>query len=237
MITCQKLLKVNFLNSMQFNIITIFPHILDSYINESILKRAQQKKLIKIITHNLREVTKDKHKTVDDKPYGGGPGMIMMVEPIYKTLKKIKRVKKSKVILLDPAGQQFNQTMAKKFSKLEQLIFVCGRYEGLDARVDKFIDEKISIGPYVLSGGELPALIITEAVARFLPGVLGHPQATQEETHVVDGYIEYPQYTRPEIFIYREKKQFKKLKVPKVLLSGNHQVIKEWRSKHNKNKK
>ena len=195
---------------MQFDIITIFPRILDSYINESILKRAQQDKVIKIITHNPRDNTTDKHHTVDDKPYGGGVGMILMVEPIYKTLKKIKRAKKSKVILLDPAGQQFNQVMAKKFAKLDQLIFVCGRYEGLDARVDEFIDEKISIGPYVLSGGELPAMIITEATARLLPGVLGKIESTQQETYAKENYVEHPQYTRPEVFKYRQGLKTKK---------------------------
>ena len=153
---------------MNFEIITIFPHIFDSYLNESILKRAQQKKLIKIKVHNLRDATQDRHKTVDDKPYGGGPGMILMIEPIYKTLKKIKRTKKSKVILLDPAGEQFNQPTAHRLSKLDQLIFICGRYEGIDARVGELIDEKVSIGPYVLSGGELPSLIIIEAVTRLI---------------------------------------------------------------------
>ena len=207
---------------MKFNILTIFPNIFDSYLNESILKRAQKKKLIKITIHNLRHATKDRHKTVDDKPYGGGPGMVMMVEPIYKTLKRIKRSKKSKIILLDPAGQQFDHKMAQKFSKLDQLVFICGRYEGIDARVDKFIDHKVSIGPYVLSGGELPALIITEAVARLVPGVLGNTQSLTQET--------FNQYTRPEVFKYRGKK----LSVPKVLLSGNHKEIGDWRQKHQK---
>ncbi len=143
---------------MQFDILTIFPQILDSYFNESILGRGQKKKLLKVKTHDLRKVTKDKHKTVDDKPYGGGAGMVMMVEPIYKTLKKIKHKKKSKVILLDPKGKQFDQKMAKNFSKLDQLILICGRYEGMDARVEKFVDERVSVGPYILSGGELGAV-------------------------------------------------------------------------------
>ena len=132
---------------MQYDIITIFPKILDSYFNESILKRAQQARLINIKTHDLRDYTADKHRSVDDAPYGGGPGMVLMVEPIYKCLKKIKRQKKSRVILLDPAGKQFDQKMAEKFSKLDQLVFICGRYEGIDARVDNLIDEKISVGP------------------------------------------------------------------------------------------
>ncbi len=217
---------------MKFDIITIFPKLVESYFDESILQRAQRQKLLKIKTHNPRDMARDKHKKVDDKPYGGGPGMLMMIEPLYKTLKKIKRAKQSKVILLDPAGRQFDQALAKKMARLDQLIFICGRYEGVDARLDKFIDEKISIGPYVLSGGELAAMVITEAVARLIPGVLGKQASLREETHTRPGYVEYPQYTRPEVFTYREKGKLKKLSVPKVLLSGNHQQIKAWREKH-----
>lgn len=218
--------KIN--KTMQFNIITIFPQILDSYINESILKRAQLASLIQIKSHNIRDFVFDRHHTVDDKPYGGGPGMVFMVEPIYKTLKSIKRKKKSKVILLDPAGKQFNQKMAQSFAKLDQLIFICGRYEGVDARVDKLIDEKISVGPYVLSGGELGAAIIIEAVGRLLPGVLGKMESLQYETFSgkKNDIVEYPQYTRPEVF--------NKWRVPKVLLSGNHAEIDKWRKKKKK---
>jgi len=203
------------------------PHF-DSYLNESILKRAQKKGLIKIKIHNLRDYTDNKHKTVDDRPYGGGPGMLLKVEPIYKALKSIKSsTKGAKIILLDPAGKKFDQKMAKKLSKQDRLIFICGRYEGFDERVKKFVDESISIGDYVLSGGELPAMVILEAVSRHLPGVIGHEQALDEETFSKDkDYIEYPQYTRPEVF--------KNMKVPQVLLGGNHQKIKEWRGKHRK---
>jgi tRNA (guanine37-N1)-methyltransferase len=219
---------------MYFDILTIFPHILDSYINTSILKRAQKEKVIKIISHDIRKVTTDKHHTVDDNPYGGGVGMVMLVEPIYQTLKKIKRRKKSKVIMLDPAGQPFNQALAKRFSKLDQLIFICGRYEGIDARVDAFIDEKISIGPYVLAGGEM---VITEATARLLPGVLGKLESTQQETFAKENYVEHPQYTRPEVFKYRQGLKTKALKVPPVLLSGNHQAIKKWQAENSKTSK
>ena len=213
---------------MQYDIITIFPKILDSYFNESILKRAQQARLINIKTHDLRDYTADKHRSVDDAPYGGGPGMVLMVEPIYKCLKKIKRQKKSRVILLDPAGKQFDQKMAEKFSKLDQLVFICGRYEGIDARVDNLIDEKISVGPYVLSGGELPAAIIIEATARLLPGVLGKIESTEYETFAGEksDVVEYPQYTRPE--------NFKGMKVPEILLSGNHKKIEKWRQSKQK---
>lgn len=213
---------------MKFNIITIFPKILDSYFSESILKRAQKAKLIEIETHNLRDFVFNRHHTVDDKPYGGGPGMVLMVEPIYKCLKSIKRRKKSKVIMLDPAGKQFNQKKAQEYAKLDQLIFINGRYEGVDARVDKLIDEKISIGPYVLSGGELGAAVIIESVSRLLPDVLGKMESLQYETFSgkKNDIVEYPQYTRPEIF--------NKWRVPKVLLSGNHAEIKKWRDKKKK---
>ncbi|OGG92177.1 tRNA (guanosine(37)-N1)-methyltransferase TrmD, partial [Candidatus Kuenenbacteria bacterium RIFCSPLOWO2_12_FULL_42_13] len=168
---------------MEFDLITIFPHVLDSYLNESILKRAQKKKLIKIKFHDPRAFAVGRHKTVDDRPFGGGPGMLMKIEPLYKTLKKIKRQKKARVILFDPAGIQFSQAKAKEFSRLNQLVMIAGRYEGVDNRIEKFIDEKISIGSYVLSGGELPAAVVIEAVSRLLPGVLGNRESLKEETY------------------------------------------------------
>jgi tRNA (guanine37-N1)-methyltransferase len=219
---------------MQFDIITIFPHIFDSYLNESILSRAQKNNLIKIKIHNLRDYTNDKHQKVDDRPFGGGPGMLLKVEPIYSALKNLKVLKSKnlKTILLDPAGKKFNQQMAKKLSKSKRLILICGRYEGFDERVKEFVDESISIGDYILSGGELPAMVVVEAVSRHLPGVVGHEHALDEETFSKDkDYIEYPQYTRPEVFLAGEKK----LKVPPVLLSGDHKKIGDWRSKHQKN--
>src|SRR3989344_6568567 len=162
---------------ISFEIITIFPQIFDSYFNESIITRALKKKLIKINVHDLRKWAKGRHKTVDDRPYGGGPGMILMVEPIAKALAKLK-AKSSKletrVIMLTPAGKTFDQKAASRLAKYDRLIFLCGRYEGFDARIEKLVDEKISIGNYVLSGGELPAMIVTEAVARYVPGGLGH---------------------------------------------------------------
>jgi len=204
---------------IKFDIITIFPDIFKSYFNESIIKRAQNKKLIKINIHNLRDYTTDKHKTVDDKPYGGGPGMVMMVEPIYKTVKKIKGKSKAKVILFSAKGKKFNQKMAQKFSKLDRLIMICGHYEGVDERVAKHIaDEEISIGDYVLTGGEIPAMIVTDAVTRLIPGVLGKKESLEE----IKG--SYSVYTRPE--------DFNKWKVPKVLLSGNHKKIEELRKKY-----
>jgi len=212
---------------MKFEILTIFPKIFDSYFKETIIKRAQNKGLIKIDIHNIREYATDKHKTVDDKPYGGGPGMVLKVEPIDKQLKKISKKNKSKMILLTPAGKQFNQKMAKRYSKLDQLILISGRYEGIDARIEKLVDEKISVGPYVLSGGELPAMIIVESVTRLIPKVLGHTESAKDDTFSKHSeYIEYPQYTRPA--------KYNNLNVPKVLLSGNHAKIREWREKRTK---
>jgi tRNA (guanine37-N1)-methyltransferase len=215
---------------MQFDLITIFPEIFNSYINESILKIAQEKKKIKIKVHNLRDYTTDRHHKLDDKPYGGGPGMLLMVEPFYKVLKKIKRVKKCKVIMFDPAGKKFNQKMARNFAGLDQVIMLCGRYEGFDERIKKLVDERISVGDYVLSGGELPAMIVVEAVARLIPGVLGKFESTQEETFASENYKEYPHYTRPEVFVAGKQKW----RVPPVLLSGNHKKISEWRKQNKK---
>ncbi|MBU4347801.1 tRNA (guanosine(37)-N1)-methyltransferase TrmD [Patescibacteria group bacterium] len=230
---------------MTFHIVTIFPDIFDSYFNESILKRAQENKLIKIKIHDLRDWTADKHKTVDDTPYGGGAGMVMKVEPIHNAVSSIKYnvlmdkknshntkylIHNTKTILLSAKGKTWNQQMAKKYSKLDEIILICGRYEGVDERVKKFVDEEISIGDYVLTGGEIPAMAIVDSVTRLLPGVLGNAESAEYESHAVPGVLEYPQYTRPEIFEANEKK----LRVPKVLLSGNHKEIEKWREKHSK---
>ncbi|MBU2236154.1 MAG: tRNA (guanosine(37)-N1)-methyltransferase TrmD [Patescibacteria group bacterium] len=215
---------------MKFDILTIFPDIFDSYFNETILKRAQSKKLVSIHIHDIRKATADKHHKVDDRPYGGGPGMVLKINPIYKTLKKIRQKKNSKIILLDPAGKQFDHDRAKKYALLDQMTFICGRYEGVDARVEKLIDEKVSIGPYVLSGGEIPTMIIIEAVARLIPGVLGHKDSALDDSFSRGkDYVEFPQYTRPE--------KFKQWAVPKVLLSGDHKKIAKWREEQVKKAK
>ncbi|PIY96661.1 MAG: tRNA (guanosine(37)-N1)-methyltransferase TrmD [Candidatus Kerfeldbacteria bacterium CG_4_10_14_0_8_um_filter_42_10] len=212
---------------MEFDILTIFPNILDSYFKETIIKRAVKKRLIQIQMHNIRDFTVDKHHTVDDRPYGGGPGMIFKLEPIFRALKKINRRKKSKIVLLTPTGKQFTQQKAKSYAKLDQLILIAGRYEGVDARVEKLVSEKISIGPYVLSGGELPAAVIIEAVARLIPGVLGHEDSAKSDSFTINKeYLEYPQYTRPV--------KFKNWPVPTILLSGNHKSIELWRNKNSK---
>ena len=207
---------------MRFDILTIFPRILDSYFNESILRRAREKKIIEIKAHNIRQFAKDKHHTTDDKPFGGGPGMVMKIQPIYNCLESVDRLESSKIILLDPSGRQFNQNIAKKLAKLKQLIFICGRYQDLDARVEESADEKISIGPYILSGGELAAAVVIEAVSRFLPGVLGNKNSLAVEVN------SFPQYTRPRIF---KTKSGQELIVPSELLSGDHKKIAAWRSR------
>ncbi len=217
---------------MKFDILTLFPDIIYSYSSESILKRAQKAGLVKIAAYNFRDFTKDKQHHVDDRPYGGGAGMVLQIQPIYDCLKKIKavkgKIKRTKIVIMDPAGKKFDQRMAEKFSKLDRLVLICGRYEGFDERVNKLVDEKISVGDYVISGGELPALTIVEAVARLIPGVLGNEESLYEETHGGKDKIlrEYPQYTRPENFLG--------LKVPKILLSGDHEEILKWRKKHSK---
>ena len=212
----------------QFDIITIFPQILDSYFNESLLKKAQEKGLLKIQTHNLRDFTSDKHRKVDDTPYGGGPGMVLKTEPVYKAVQSLKsKVKgqrsKVRVILFSLRGKKFDQKEAHRLAKYGQLIFICGRYEGVDERVAEYVaDEEISIGDYILSGGELPAAIVIEAVSRLIPGMLGKLESLEEKKG------SYPVYTKPEIIIVGGKKR----KVPPVLLSGNHKKIEEWRSKN-----
>jgi len=224
---------------MRFDILTIFPQAFESYFETSIIKRALDKKIIKIKIYNLRKWAKDKHRTIDDKPYGGGPGMIFKIEPLYKAIqffKKNKKSNKQKIILLTPSGKQFDQIMAKNFSKQDKIILICGHYEGFDCRIEKFIDEKISIGPYVLTGGELPAMSIVDAITRLIKGVINKESLKEESFGLVKDF-EYPQYTRPEVFTFKEKSdRIKKLRVPKVLLSGNHAQINEWKQKNFKKK-
>ena len=218
------------MNTPQFDIVTIFPEMVTPYSEASILGRAQKKKLIAIKTHDLRDYTSDKHRHVDDTPYGGGAGLVMKVEPFEKALKKIKRrFKKTRVILTSASGKTFTQKDAKRLTKYNQLIFLCGRYEGIDHRVEEhLVDEAFSIGDYVLTGGELPALVMIDAIARMIPGVLGSEESLEQESHTEEGLLEYPQYTKPEVY--------KKWKVPEVLLSGDHQKIAKWRESKMKKK-
>lgn len=215
---------------MKFDIITIFPRIFDAYFSESILKRAQKNKLIEIAVHDLRDYTEDKHKNVDDTPYGGGAGMVMRVEPFFNALKNIKKTGKSRVILFSAKGKKYTQKDAKRLSKYDNLIMLCGRYEGVDERVAKHLaDEEISIGDYVLTGGEIPAMVVVDSASRLLPGVLGNAESAIRESHSIAGQLEHPQYTKPE--------KFQGWKVPKVLLSGNHKEIETWRRKNSRIKK
>lgn len=212
-------------------ILTLFPEAVLPYANASILGRAQKKKLLKIRAHDIRTFAKGKYNQVDDTPYGGGPGMVMMVEPIDRAVRKVKRHRsKSRIIVTSAKGKTFDQSDAKRLAEYDQLIFICGRYEGIDQRViDEIADEELSIGNYVLTGGELPALVMTDAVARMIPGVLGNASTLHEESHSEDGYLEYPQYTKPEVYNMRKGLKKKELRVPPVLLSGNHKKIEEWR--------
>lgn len=203
-----------------------------SYLKESLISRAQQKKFIKVNLHNLRKWTNDNHKTVDDRPFGGGLGMVLKVEPIYKAVKQINKNKKSKIILFTPRGKKFDQKLAYKLSKLNQIIFICGRYEGVDQRVaEKIADMEISIGDYDLMGGELPAMVCIETISRLVSGVIGKKELLKERISKSGGFLEYAQYTRPEIF---KTKDGKKWLVPKVLLSGDHKKINEWKKMHGK---
>ncbi|MDP2939298.1 MAG: tRNA (guanosine(37)-N1)-methyltransferase TrmD [Candidatus Omnitrophota bacterium] len=215
---------------LQFYIITIFPKVFEPILNESIIKRAQEKGLVKINLYNLRDFSLDKHKKVDDRPFGGGPGMVMKPEPIFRAVEHIKH--RAKIILLSPRGEKLNQKIAKELSKERQLILICGHYEGVDERVKKIIDREISIGDYVLTGGEIPAMVLVDAVTRLVPGVLGDEDSLSQESFE-ENLLEYPHYTRPAVF--------KGMKVPEVLISGNHQRIAKWRQekalKHTKAKR
>lgn len=221
-----------------FTILTLFPTIFDSYINESILKRAKKNKKIKVRVLNIRDYAEGKYKQVDDKPYGGGVGMVLQIAPIFRCLrknrlivfdkksKKFRSKKDSAVILLDARGKTYTQTLARALTKYKELIFICGHYESIDERVRNLVDMSISIGDFVLTGGELPALAILDSVARLIPGVLGKDESSKHESFFTPGYLEYPHYSRPEVF---EPEKGIEWKVPKILLSGHHKNIEEWR--------
>jgi len=212
---------------VRFDIITIFPDAFRSYLKESLLGRAQKRGLVSIKVWNLRDFSPDKHKSVDDKPFGGGPGMVLKIEPIYKAIEFIKRkassAKRQKVILFSLRGRKLDSKIAKRLAKCDELILICGRYEGVDERVAEYIaDEEISIGDYVLSGGELPAMVLIESISRLLPGFLGKKESLED----IKG--SYPTYTRPAEF---SPKKSLKWSVPKVLLSGDHKKINSWRKR------
>lgn len=220
---------------MRFDILTIFPGVFDGYFGESIIKRAQAKKLIDIRVHDLRRWSADqKHHKVDDRPFGGGPGMVMAVGPFYRALKSLKALtgRSTRVILMSAKGKRFMHKEAVRLAKYRRVVLLCGRYEGVDERVAKHLcDEEISIGDFVLTGGELPAMVIVDAVSRQVPGVLGKQESLAEESHSEEGVTEYPQYTRPEIF---KPKRGTAWKVPEVLLTGDHKKIAAWRRSRQK---
>ena len=204
---------------MTFHILTLFPEIFEGVFSQSILKRAQDLKKIKIEMVNIRNFAKDKHKTVDDKPYGGGKGMVMKVDVLTKALESIKE--KPYSILLSASGEKYTQKSAQILAKKSQIALICGHYEGIDARVEKFVDKTYSIGDFVLTGGEIGAMAIIDSVTRLMPGVIHRESLKFESFSEKYKLLEYPQYTRPE--------EFRKLKVPKILLSGNHREIEQWR--------
>ena len=203
---------------MLIDVLTLFPKMFENVLGESILKRAQGKGLAEIRVHNLRDWTDDAHRTADDKPFGGGAGMVMKIEPVWRALRELSG--KSKVILLTPQGKKFDQKIAKKLAKEKRLILICGHYEGVDERIRELSDCEISIGDYILTCGELPAMVLVDSIVRLIPGVLGDDESIKFESFE-SGTLEYPQYTRPA--------EFKGMKVPQVLLNGNHKKIEEWR--------
>lgn len=204
---------------MKINILTLFPEMFDVF-NHSIIGKAKDKGIIEITTTNIRDFTLNKHKKVDDYPYGGGAGMVMTPQPIVDSIRYCKKSNKGKVVFLGPRGKTFNQEMAKELAKEEELIFLCGHYEGIDERVYKYIDLEISLGDFILTGGEMAAIPVIDSILRLKSGVLGKEESYEDESFS-EGLLEYPQYTRPE--------EFEGDKVPEVLLSGHHENIRKWR--------
>lgn len=207
---------------MRIDIVTLFPKVCTEYVGESILKRAGEQGLAEIRVINLRDYTYDRHRTADDRPYGGGAGMVLKAEPLFEAVEDLK-TPAARVILLSPRGNLFDQEAALRLSREEHLVLIAGRYEGVDERVSQaLVDEEISVGDYILTGGELPALAVADSVVRLLPGVLGDPDSAIDESFA-RGRLEYPQYTRPE--------DFRGMKVPEILLSGDHRAVDGWRAR------
>jgi tRNA (guanine37-N1)-methyltransferase len=205
---------------MKIDVLTLFPAMFAGPLDESIVKRARDNGLVDLKIHNLRDWTHDRHKTVDDRPFGGGPGMLLKPEPLFEAVKSLKR-EKTRVILLSPAGRPFSQAIAHELAQAEDLLLVTGHYEGFDERIRAALaDDELSIGDYVLTNGALPAMVVIDAVTRLLPGALGDDESSHDESFS-DGLLEYPQYTRPA--------EFRGMKVPDVLVSGNHAEIEKWR--------
>lgn len=207
---------------MKFDVLTIFPEMINATLQQSIIGKAQEKGILELKSHDFRKYTTNKQQHVDDYPYGGGAGMLLMPQPIHDCLKDIEQADKPRIVLLDPAGKRFNQEMAEDFAKEEQVIFICGHYEGYDERIRSYVTDEVSLGDYVLTGGELGAMVMIDAIARLIPGVLGNETSAQGDSHST-GLLEYPQYTRPAEYLGQ--------KVPSVLLSGHHENIRKWRLK------
>jgi len=206
---------------MKIDYLTLFPEMFDGVLNHSILKRAQDKNIIEVNTVNFRDYAENKHNQVDDYPYGGGQGMVLKPEPVFNAMKDLKHTDKTRVILMCPQGRPFSQAIAEELSEAEHIVFICGHYEGYDERIrENLVTDEISMGDYVLTGGELPAMTMTDAIVRLIPGVLGNEQSHQDDSFS-DGLLEFPQYTRP--------REYKGMTVPDVLLSGNHANIEKWR--------
>jgi tRNA (guanine37-N1)-methyltransferase len=205
---------------MKIDVLTLFPAMFAGPLDESIIQRARKKGLLDLKIHNLRDWTHDRHRTVDDKPFGGGPGMLLKPEPLFEAVESLRR-EKTRVILLSPAGRKFDQAIARDLAQQEDLLLVTGHYEGFDERVrETLADDELSIGDYVLTNGALPAMVVIDAVARLLPGVLGDDESSRDESFS-HGLLEYPQYTRPA--------EFRGMKVPEILVSGHHAEIEKWR--------
>lgn len=210
---------------MKINILTLFPEMFESPFNYSIIKRAIDNQFVTIDTINFRDFGVGKHKIVDDTPYGGGAGMLLKPEPVFDAINSIKdmqSLENTRIILMDPAGKPFNQEMAEEFSKEENLIFICGHYEGYDERIRTLVTDEVSVGDYVLTGGELATMVMVDSIVRLLPGVVGNKESIEQDSHST-GLLEHPHYTRPA--------EYDGVTVPEVLRSGNHQLIEEWRHK------
>ena len=210
---------------MRIDVLTLFPRMFEGPLGESIIGKAREKGLLEINVSNFRDYSDNKHQTVDDYPYGGGAGMLLKVQPVYDNIKAIEEAApetKKRVILLDPAGKPFDQKMAEEFSTEEHLVFICGHYEGYDERIRSLVTDEVSLGDYVLTGGELGAMVMIDATVRLLPEVLGNQTSAQTDSHST-GLLEHPQYTRPA--------EFKGMKVPEVLMNGNHKLIEQWQLK------
>ncbi len=221
---------------MVVDIVTIFPQMIEPALAEGVVGRARAKGLVDVRARDLRDYTSDRHRVVDDVSFGGGPGMVMKPEPLFRAIEEIaiERGAPTAVILTTPQGRRFSHAEAVRFSRMERLIVICGRYEGVDERVaEALVTDEISIGDYVLTGGELPAMVVLDAVSRHVPGVVGKAESVVHESHSEPGYLEHPQYTRPEVFSPAKGVNWS---VPEVLLSGDHKKVAEWREKHSKSR-